>query len=120
MQIIGSKCGSIAIALAILLAGCGKAPQTRPAVRIKVTAHKYGFEPSVIHVKQGEAVELEISTLDVQHGFEVKGLGLDESVQKGRPTIVIFTPQRRGEYRMNCDIICGPGHDGMEGMIVVD
>ena len=92
----------------------------RPATRIKITAHKYTFEPSVIHVKQGEPVELEISTLDVQHGFEVKGLGLDESIQKGRPAIVTFTPLQKGEYRMNCDIICGPGHDDMEGKIVVD
>ena len=120
MQIRGHKCGTFAIALAIFLTGCGRAQHVRTSVRIKVIAHKYGFEPSVIHVTKGEVVELEVSTLDVQHGFEVKGLGLDESVQKGRPAIVTFTPQRKGEYRMNCDIICGPGHDGMEGTIVVD
>jgi cytochrome c oxidase subunit 2 len=104
----------------ISLCGCKSKQAATPAVHIKITAHKYAFQPSVIHLKQGEAVQLEISTLDVQHGFEVKGLGLEESIQKGRPAIVTFTPQQKGEYRINCDIICGPGHDGMEGKIVVD
>jgi len=109
-----------AILLLVCLTGCRSSYERAPARHIRVTAHKYAFEPAVIHVKQGEPVELEISTLDVQHGFEVNGLGVDESVQKGRPAIVTFTPQQKGEYRMNCDIICGPGHDGMEGKIVVD
>jgi cytochrome c oxidase subunit 2 len=111
---------ALIVVLILMASGCKPARPTAPAMHIRITAHKYGFEPSVIHLKQGEAVELEISTLDVQHGFEVKGLGLDESVQKGRPAIVTFTAQRKGEYRMNCDIICGPGHDNMEGKIVVD
>jgi len=101
------------------LSGCN-ARQAAPTAHVKITAHKYAFEPPVIHLKKGESVELEISTLDVQHGFEVEAFGLDESIQKGKPAIVTFTPQQKGEYRMNCDIICGPGHDGMEGKIVVD
>lgn len=109
-----------AVVLVSLLAGCKSARQPATTRHIKIAAHKYAFEPSVIRLKQGEPVELEISTLDVQHGFEVKDLGVDESIQKGKPAIVAITPQRKGEYRMNCDIICGPGHDGMQGTIVVD
>ena len=100
--------------------GCSQSVSRRAPLRVKITAHKYSFEPSVIHVRQGEQVELEISTTDVQHGFEAKGLGIDESIQKGKPAIVTFKAERRGEYPVNCDIICGPGHDGMEGKIVVD
>ena len=108
----------MAIVFLVLSSGCNL--NKRPPVRVKITAHKYSYEPPVIHVKQGEQVELEISTTDVQHGFEAKGLGIDESIQKGKPAIVIFKAERRGEYSVNCDIICGPGHDGMEGKIVVD
>lgn len=103
-----------------VLAGCKSPHQAVPTRHIKITAHKYAFEPAIVHLKQGETVELEISTLDVQHGFEVKGLGLDESIEKGKPAIVTLTPQQRGEYRMNCDIICGSGHDDMQGKITVD
>ena len=109
---------SCAIPLLIFCFGCSQ--QKPMPVRVKITARKYAFEPSVIHVRQGEEVELEISTSDVQHGFEAKGLGIDESIQKGKPTIVSFKANRKGEYPVNCDIICGPGHDGMEGKIVVD
>jgi len=107
------------ILLFVVCFGCSQRQKPMP-VRVKITAHKYAFEPSVIHVRQGEEVELEISTSDVQHGFEAKGLGIDESIQKGKPTIVSFKANRKGEYPVNCDIICGPGHDGMEGKIVVD
>ena len=109
---------SMAIVFLVFSSGCNL--NKRSAIRVKITARKYSYEPPVIHVKQGEQVELEISTTDVQHGFEAKGLGIDESIQKGKPAIVTFKAERRGEYSVNCDIICGPGHDGMEGKIVVD
>ncbi len=35
---------------------------------------KYSIEPAVIHVKAGQITELEVSTADVQHGFDVPGL----------------------------------------------
>ena len=103
------------------LVGCAKKVEQQNGVtRVKVTAHKYSFEPSEIHVKKGQQVELEITTSDVQHGFEVKDLGIDESIQKGKPTIITFKADKAGKFDLECDIVCGPGHDGMEGKIIVE
>ena len=60
------------ILLFIVCFGCSQRQKPMP-VRVKITAHKYAFEPSVIHVRQGDEVELEISTSDVQHGLRWQG-----------------------------------------------
>ncbi len=81
---------------------------------------KYSFDPPVIRVKQGSLVELEISTRDVQHGFDIPALGIKEPIQKGRPARVRFQADRKGEYRIQCGIVCGPGHDEMTGRLIVE
>ncbi len=81
---------------------------------------KYSMEPETIRLKQGEPVTLEVSTADVEHGFEVEGLNLDEPVQPGKPAIIRLVPRNKGKFRMNCNIICGPRHDSMEGWIIVE
>ncbi len=104
--------------MGVLLAGCNR--QKAEAVHIQVTAHRYGFEPAVIHIKKGQDVVLEVSTSDVQHGFEVKELGIDEPIQPGKPALVSFKADKAGEYKIDCSIICGPGHDRMQSKIVVE
>ena len=60
------------------------APQTNQNVRvIEVTAKKYEFNPSPIHVKQGTKVQLKITSLDRKHGFKIS-LYPDGSEAKGR------------------------------------
>lgn len=104
-----------------LFSGCARFSGPKTSQTLHITARKYSFQPAIIHVKKGSQVVLEISTLDVQHGFQVPGLGISESVQKGRPTRVSFTaPNQPGEYELQCNIICGPGHENMEGKIVVE
>lgn len=81
---------------------------------------RYAFEPAEIHVKQGETVILEVSTADVQHGLEIPDLGLREPIQPKHPALVTLTPRTKGEFPMVCSIICGPGHDDMQGKLVVE
>src|SRR5690349_3168780 len=101
------------------LAGCNRQPKVE-AAHIQVIAHKYAFEPVEIHVKKGQEVTLEISTTDVQHSFSVKGLGIDEPLQLGKPAVVSFRSDKAGEYPVECSIICGPGHDRMKAKIIVE
>jgi cytochrome c oxidase subunit 2 len=105
--------------LALSLTGCNRQPKAE-AVHIQITSHKYAFEPAVIHVKKGQDVTLEISTTDVQHGFAVEELGINEPIQKGKPALVSFKADKVGEYKVKCSIICGPGHDRMQGKIIVE
>jgi cytochrome c oxidase subunit II len=111
---------TVLILLALSVAGCGKSNNSKEPVRIKVVAKKYRFEPQEIRLKKGEEVVLEVSTADVQHGFHVPELDITEPIQKGKVAEIRFTPKERGAYNVECNIICGPGHDDMAGKIIVE
>ena len=81
---------------------------------------KYSFDPAEIRVKAGSPVELEVSTADVQHGFDIPDLGIKEPVQPGHPATIKFTAPAKGEYKIVCGIICGPHHDDMQAKLVVE
>ena len=81
---------------------------------------KFAIEPAVIHVKQSAKVVLDVSTQDVQHGFQVPELGINEPIQPGRPAEISLDTSRKGEFKVECSIICGPGHDDMQAKIVVE
>jgi cytochrome c oxidase subunit 2 len=87
---------------------------------IHITMKKFAIEPSLIRVKAGEVVELEVTTADVQHGIDIPDLGIRKAVQPGGATIITFKAPTKGEYRMACGVICGPGHDDMVGKLVVE
>ena len=101
------------------VAGCRHA-ESAPDQKIQVVMKKYSFTPSVLRVKSGEVVELDVSTADVQHGFEIAQLGIKESVQPSRPAVIRFTAPAKGEYAIDCSIICGPHHDDMAAKLVVE
>ena len=81
---------------------------------------RFAIEPDVIRVKQGEDVVLVVSTKDVQHGFQIEDMGINEPIQPGKPANIHVDTSKNGEFRMACSIICGPGHNGMTGKIVVE
>lgn len=109
-----------ALCLAILGVGCRQQSKSAADQHIQVVMKKYTIEPSVIHVKAGQTTELEVSTADVQHGFDVPGLGIKEPVRSGQPAIVTLKNPPKGEYKVVCGIICGPHHDDMVAKLVVE
>ncbi len=100
----------------LLTAGCN----SEPDLTIPVVMRKFAIEPAEIRVKKGQRVRLKVSTADVQHGFHVPDKNIREPVQPGRPAVVVFTAERRGEYRVVCSILCGKGHDDMKAVIIVE
>ena len=114
------KSGSLVflnLLLLCLIPGCSK---PKPDEHIKVVMKKYSIEPEVIRVKSGEVVELEVSTLDVEHGFDIADLGIKEPVQKGKAAVFTFKAPAKGEYQITCGIICGPHHEDMKARLVVE
>ena len=109
------------IFLCFLLAAAGcQNKGNSGAERIKVVMKKYSIEPAVIHVKAGQTTELEVSTADVQHGFDVPQLGIKEPIRPGSSAVITLKSPPKGEYNVVCGIICGPHHDDMHAKLVVE
>lgn len=107
--------------LALATCSCAKKPQPpQTAIHLQVTMRKFQIDPSMIRVKQGENVLLEVSTKDVEHGFEVEDMGIDEPIQPGKPVQIPLDTSKKGEFRVACSIVCGAGHEDMTAAIVVE
>ena len=109
-----------ALTLTILAVGCRNQPKVSADAHLQVVMKKYTIEPAIIHVKANQVTELEISTADVQHGFDVPDLGIKEPVRSGQPATVTLKNPPKGEYKVVCGIICGPHHDDMVAKLVVE
>jgi len=103
----------------LLAIGC-RSKSDPSATHIKVVMKKYSIEPAIIHVKAGQTTQLEVTTADVQHGFDVPDMGIKEPVRAGETAIVTLKSPPKGEYKVVCGIICGPHHDDMVAKLVVE
>ncbi|MDO8463027.1 MAG: cupredoxin domain-containing protein [bacterium] len=92
-----------------------------PAPRtIAITAKQWEFVPSTIRLTRGEPVVLEVTSIDVDHGFSAPDLGINEHLSPGGIARIAITPQKIGTFPMSCNIFCGAGHGTMRGSIVVE
>lgn len=111
------------VPLLLSMTGCRKRTPTYsgpPDFVRNVVMKKWAIVPGRIAVPQGAHVELVVSTADVEHGFNVPGLDINEPVQPGKPASVRFLAETPGVYPMRCSIACGKGHDQMTGEIVIE
>jgi len=86
---------------------------------IEVTTENWQFTPSVIKAKKGEKVILRLIGKNGIHGFFVPDLGIAERVEAGRTVEVSLPTNQTGTFELRCNIICGQGHDGMIGTIII-
>ncbi len=86
---------------------------------VSMTAKKYEFSPSTVTVERGKPVRLEITAVDDTHGIEIKEFRVKVRLEKGKATVVEFTPDRTGEFPFKCSVLCGFGHGKMKGTLVV-
>ena len=93
------------------------APEER---RIKLTVKRFEYSEKILLVKKNVPVVVEITSLDVPHGFSVPDFhARAEVVMPGKPTFVRFVPDKEGEFQYLCDIFCGTKHEELEGLLVV-
>jgi cytochrome c oxidase subunit II len=86
---------------------------------IRVTAQKFEYSPDTITLKKGVPVDLELTSLDRDHGFKVPALGIRADIKPGQVTRVRLVPQQAGHFAFACDVFCGSGHEDMTGEIIV-
>jgi len=83
---------------------------------IEIHAHRFSFTPSEVTVKKGETVTLKLISDDVPHSLLIKPLGINQTIAKGKPAEVTFTPSQEGDFHGQCGRFCGSGH----GMMTID
>lgn len=87
---------------------------------IKMIARRWEFEPSEIRVGLGETVRFTITNEDVNHGFAIPTLGVNQFVGAGETVSVEFTADKAGKHTFFCNVFCGSGHEGMRGTLIVE
>jgi cytochrome c oxidase subunit II len=108
-----------ALAAAALLAA-GSASAGDPAPVVEISAKRFTFDPSEVHLRRGETATLRITSRDVTHGLFLQPLGIDATIAAGKATEVTVTPMEVGRFNAICDHFCGSGHGNMHLTIVVE
>lgn len=88
---------------------------------IEITAERFEFWPSEIKIDQGEEVELRIRSADTIHGFRIVGTTTNLVIPKrGKgEAVTTFTATTPGRYTIECNRMCGAGHNFMRATLVV-
>ena len=87
---------------------------------IRVTLRKYEFSPGSLRVRKCEQVKLVLAAADHDHGFKLDDFDVNQKVQKGTTATVEFTAHKAGVFQFRCSNVCGLGHRGMKGTLVVE
>lgn len=93
----------------------------KPDRTVVIVAERFLYSPSRITVRQGELVELILSSEDTGHGFRIPSAGVDLTIppQNRGEAKVRFLAREKGEFAFECSRACGAGHNLMRGVIVV-
>jgi len=110
--------------LRALAAGAGALALHRvlaqPAPRVlTITARRFQYEPNEIPLKVGEAVVVEIRSVDFIHGMNLPDLGRRYDLVPGQVARLELCPKEPGVIDFVCDNFCGDGHEEMHGRFVV-
>jgi len=87
---------------------------------IQVTLRKYEFSPGSLRVRKGERVKLVMTAADHDHGFKLDDFDINQKIPKGTTVVVEFTADKAGTFQFRCSNVCGIGHRGMKGTLVVE
>jgi cytochrome c oxidase subunit 2 len=73
-----------------------------------------------LHVPVDRPVIVEVSSKDVIHNFALPAMRIAQDAIPGSIIPMWFKPIKTGTYEIVCGQLCGLGHYGMKGSIVVD
>jgi cytochrome c oxidase subunit 2 len=73
-----------------------------------------------MHVPVNHDVILEITSKDVIHSVAIQAMRIGQDAIPGSEIPIWFKPVKIGTYEIVCAQLCGSGHYGMRGTVVVD
>jgi len=85
---------------------------------------KFGTEDDIttdneLHVPVGKPIQVILMSRDVIHSFFLPHFRLKQDAMPGRRIPVWFEATKTGEFEIPCAELCGFGHSGMKGLLVV-
>ena len=76
-------------------------------------------DDSEVHPPLNKPVKVLLRSIDVLHNFYVPGMRAKMDMVPGSVTYLWFEPKRAGTFDIMCFELCGTGHYGMRGTLVV-
>lgn len=97
------------------------APAKKPDRVVTINAERFTFNPARITVRQGDLVEIVLTSDDTDHGFRLPSAGIEVAIPpSGRGEArVRFLALEKGKFVFECSRPCGAGHNLMRGTLVV-
>ena len=89
-----------------------------PGADVYLIGMQWQWYPS-LKLQKGVQYTLHLSSLDVDHGFNLYPLNINFMVLPGYDYALRVTPNQSGDYRIVCNEFCGIGHHTMVGRILV-
>ncbi|MGH8679293.1 MAG: cytochrome c oxidase subunit II [Burkholderiales bacterium] len=72
-----------------------------------------------LHIPVNKVVRIDLESKDVIHSFFVPNMRLKQDAVPGRTIHVWFVAKETGNYEIPCAELCGFGHSGMLGTLIV-
>ena len=90
-------------------------------IKIKIIKNEWRFSPENIKIKANQNWEIVIYNEDsYPHGFYIEDLGINQSIDPLKETLVKINTDKTGDFTFSCSFICGEGHYRMTGRLKVE
>jgi cytochrome c oxidase subunit 2 len=89
-----------------------------PGSDIYLQGQMWAWTP-VLQLQQNAEYTLHLSSLDVNHGFNLYPFNINFQVVPGYDYGLRVTPTEAGDFRIVCNEFCGVGHHLMVGRVIV-
>src|SRR5262245_30272160 len=88
--------------------------------KFTVSAHKYGFTPARLDVRQDDLVRVTFTTDDIPHSFTIDQYRIAKRVEPGRSIVFEFRADQPGRFPIYCNLTADEGCMKMIGELVVE
>jgi cytochrome c oxidase subunit II len=89
-----------------------------PGSDVYLMAQMWAWTP-VLRLQKDTEYTLHLSSVDLNHGFNLHPLNINFQVVPGYDYALRVTPTEAGDFRIVCNEFCGYGHHLMVGRIIV-
>lgn len=83
---------------------------------LEIVASNWKFDKEYYAIRAGEAIELNVNSIEGVHGIEIMNTEFNNIVNDKPTQITITEP---GTYEIRCSVPCGQGHRTMITKLVV-